>query len=116
MATKGNLPVEAYVLVLIGGILMLLGGAIFAILGAVVFSFISLAGVGSLIGLIGIISGIIVIFSALMMKSKNVQRVRLWSAIALIFSIVSIANGGGFVIGFILGLVGSVMGLAYKGK
>jgi hypothetical protein len=116
MATKGNLPVEAYVLVLIGGILMLLGGAAFAILGAVVFSLVSLAGVGSLIGIIGIISGIIVILSALMMKSKDAQRVRLWSAIALIFSIVSIANGGGFVIGFILGLVGSVMGLAYKGK
>ena len=116
MATKGNMPIEAYVLVLIGGILMLLGGAVFAFLGAVIFSLISLAAVGSLLGIIGIISGIIVIFSALMMKSKNVQRVRMWSAIALIFSIVSIANGGGFVIGFLIAIVGSVIGLAYKGK
>ncbi len=114
MAARANKkPVAAVMLVLVGGILVLLGGILFAALGAALFSLIQLAGVGSLLGIIGIVSGLAMIFSAFMMWSTDPMRVRMWGVIAIIFSLLSIANGGGFVIGFILGVVGSIMAFAY---
>jgi len=112
MATQ-NKPTAAFALVLIGGIFTLLGGIAVAILGGIATLF--LAGIGATLGLIGIISGIIMIVAAVLMNSTDVSKVHIWSIIALIFTIIGLANGGGFIIGFILGLVGSILGLVYKG-
>ncbi|HUC39155.1 MAG TPA: hypothetical protein VL944_03435 [Candidatus Acidoferrum sp.] len=113
--TVRHKPSAAFILVLLGGILILIGGLAVAGIGAAASSLLSLGALGGLAGTIGVVSGLIVIFSAFMIHSTNPGRVHLWSLIALIFCIISIANGGGFVIGFILALVGSIIGTSYKG-
>ncbi|MCL4411602.1 hypothetical protein M1329_01555, partial [Candidatus Marsarchaeota archaeon] len=66
-------------------------------------------------GVLGIVSGIIMILASVMLYNTNVSKVKTWSIIALVFSIISLGAFGGFVIGFILGLIGSILGLTYKG-
>ncbi len=112
MAKQG--PTAAFVLVLIGGILTLIGGIVVAAIGASLFSLVALGAVGGLIGVVGILSGIIMIVASFMIRSGNASSIRMWSVIALVFTIIGLANGGGFIIGFVLGLVGSILGLAYK--
>ena len=106
MATQ-NKPTAAFVLVLIGGIFTLLEGIAVAIIGAEIFF---LARIG-----VEIISGIIMIVAAVLMNNTNISKVHMWSEAALLFTIIGLASGGGFVIGFILGLIGSILGLVYKG-
>ncbi len=112
----------AFVLSLIGGILILIGaimGAIFLALVGAAFETISLFGmVGELLlilGIVGLIFAILVIIGAFMINSGNPQRVRMGGIIVLIFSILSLFTaGGGFFIGSILGLVGGILALVWK--
>ncbi len=108
-----NKPTAAFALVLIGGIFTLLGGIAVAVIGGALTFF--LAGIGAALGIIGIIAGILMIVAAVLMNTTDISKVHTWSIIALVFSIIGLANGGGFFIGFILGLVGSILGLVYKG-
>lgn len=39
-----------------------------------------------------------------------------WGVVILVFSILSIVTGGGFIIGFILGIIGGALALAWKPK
>ena len=105
-------PTAAFILVLIGGIFVLTGGIMLSLIGLFMTFFIM--GVGSVFGIIGIISGIMMIISAAMINTTNKAQIKTWSVIALIFSVVSIANFGGFVIGFLFGLVGSILGLVVE--
>ncbi len=116
-------PTAAFVLSLIAGILILLGGILGAIVGiiggAMVGAIPGLGWLGGLIvalGLIGLIFGILVIVGAVMINSGERDKVKTGSIIVLIFSILSLFVGGtgGFVIGFILGLIGSILGLTWK--
>ena len=69
-------------------------------------------------GYVGVIAGIIVLVAgvlAYMAAPSNVGRVKMFGAVALVFSLISLVNGGGFVIGFILALIGSILALIYKG-
>ncbi len=114
-ARVGNKPTAAFVLTLLGGIFVLLGGIAVTMLGAAVTLFFAHAAIGGLLGLLGIIAGIIIIVAAVLLNSTDESRVKEWSVVALVLTIISIVNGGGFIIGFILGLVGSILGLTYKG-
>lgn len=116
-------PTAAFVLSLIAGILILLGGiygAIVGIIGGAIIGVIpGLGWLGGLIvalGFLGLIFGILVIVGAVMINSGERDKVKTGSIIVLIFSILSLFPGGigGFVIGFILGLVGSILGLTWK--
>jgi len=116
-------PTAAFVLSLIGGILILLGGIVGAIIGIIGGAAISiipgfgwLGGLIVILGFLGLIFGIIVIIGAVMINSGEKDKVRTGSILVLIFSILSLFVGGtgGFVIGFILGLVGSILGLTWK--
>lgn len=118
---SGERPVAAFVLSLIGGILILLGSivtALFAgIFGGVMMFFPFLGGLGALIifiGILGLIFGIIILVGAVMIYSNNPSRIRTGSIIVLVFSILSLFTGGGFIIGFILTLIGSILGLVWK--
>lgn len=113
-------PAVAFVLSLVGGVLILINGvwvlAIGKIIGAtgiirLVEVFARLIG---LLGALGTVFGILVIISSAMMYHKDPSRVRNWSTIALIFSVLSLITGGGFLVGFVLGLVGSILGLTWK--
>ncbi|MCL4380903.1 MAG: DUF6114 domain-containing protein [Candidatus Marsarchaeota archaeon] len=105
-------PMAAFVLVLVGGIFVLLSGVMLSLMGSIMTFFIM--GVGGIFGIIGIVSGIMMIISAAMINTTHKAQIKTWSVIALIFSVVSIANFGGFIIGFLFGLIGSILGLVFE--
>lgn len=96
---------------LIGGIFILLNGLLIAALGALA-SFIFIPGGVPVLawGIMGIVFALIVIVGAFVLHSNPDQHM-MWGAIILIFSIISIVIGGGFIIGMILGSIGGVLAL-----
>ncbi len=120
-------PTAAFVLSLISGILILLTGILMLVAAGLIGSISEglipgmpypLELLGSLImviGVIGLIFGIIVLVGASMIYSGEPSKVRIGSILVLIFSILSLfIVGGGFFIGFILGLIGGILGLTWK--
>lgn len=119
MKKLGEKPTAAFVLSLIGAIFILINGLLvatmFAAGGALVG--ILLPGLGAMmiiLGALAIVFGIIVIIGAIMINSGERNKVRIGSVLVLIFSIISLVTGGGFIIGFILCLIGSILGLVWK--
>jgi hypothetical protein len=117
----GNKPTAAFVLSLIGGILILVLGGVFAlVLGAVGVGLGVIPGVGffgalaAIFGILAVVFGILVIVGAIMINSGEPARVRTGGILVLIFSVISLLAGGGFFIGFILGLVGGILALTWK--
>jgi hypothetical protein len=115
-------PTAAFVLSLIGGIFILLHAiAVLIFVGVIgsAFSVVPIFGmIGGLLmifGIVGLIFAILVIIGAVMINSGDPQRVRTGGILVLIFSILSLFTaGGGFFIGFILGLVGGILALVWK--
>jgi hypothetical protein len=114
-------PTAAFVLSLLGGIFIIIGGliyaVIFSIIGGVfdVFGFGGLGGIITIIGVLGIVWGILVLVGAIMMNSEDKSKVRTGSILVLIFSILSwFGAAGGIIIGFLLGLIGSILGLTWN--
>jgi len=111
-------PVGAYLLVLIGGIFVLIGGLLTIFFGSFFggmmfhlgYSFGS--GMFALMWIFGIVSGLMMMVAASKLNTIKKSETAKWSAIALMFSILSVIDMGGFGIGFILGIVGSILGLA----
>ncbi|MGC9165777.1 MAG: DUF6114 domain-containing protein, partial [Thermoprotei archaeon] len=107
-------PTGAFVLSLLAGIFILLGGIAISAMG----SFIPIPFAGAIIvilGLLGMIFGIIIIFGSMMINSGDPSKVKNGGIIVLIFSILSlITSSGGFIIGFILGLIGGILALTWK--
>jgi hypothetical protein len=117
----GEKPTAAFVLSLLGAIFIILGGLVYMVLFSFigsVFDFIGMGGVGDIfviMGVLGLIWGILVLVGALMMNSGDPGKVRTGSVLVLVFSIISwFGAAGGFVIGFILGLIGAILGLTWK--
>ena len=114
-----EMPNTAFALVLAGGMLILIGGFVMEMLTvALPFAGMMMGGIQYLsIGwsaaavFIGIICGITVIISAVIMRTRDANRLLTWAIIALVASAVSLVGGGGLVIGFVLALAGSVIGL-----
>lgn len=112
-------PTAAFVLSLIGGIIILINGVLFAVAAAIVGSLAAffMPAFGALalaIAVPGLIFGIIIIIGAALMHTTDPSKVKTGSILVLIFSILSIIIGGGFIIGLILGVVGGALGLAWK--
>lgn len=97
----------AFVLSLIGGIFILINGLLLAIGGAFLIAFF---GAGIVLILLGLVFGFGTLLAALMLNSHPRDHVT-WGVIIIVFSILSIVIGGGFIIGMILGLVGGVLAL-----
>lgn len=121
VSVMGSKPTAAFVLSLIGGVLIVICGLGYAVLGAVCGSIASMApgggGAGAAIFLymaLGLISGIIVIAGAVMINKAEPDKVKNGSILVILFSIVSLVSGGGFYIGAILGIIGGVLGLVWK--
>lgn len=111
MAEYKDKPTAAFVLSLIGGIFILLGGIVIAFVGAL--ATLAIGGVGIAIGGAGIAMGLVIIVGSVMMESNPDTHVA-WGVIILILSIFSWLTAlGGFVIGFLLGLIGSILALTY---
>jgi len=110
-------PTAAFALSLIGGIFILLGGIVYVALGSAVGGLGFGLG-GSIIaglGVFGLICGILTILGAVWINSGEKGKVRTGSILVLIFSILSWLGGaGGFFIGFLLGLIGAILGLTWN--
>ncbi len=111
-------PSTAYLLSLIGGILILIDGlltVVAAFLGAAVVAGIGFAGLGLLLiafGIIALLFSLVVLYGALQLKSRP-QTARTWGILILVFSLISFLGGGGFIIGAILGLIGGVLAIVW---
>ena len=108
-------PTAAFVLSLIGGIFILLGALLWLIVGQfLAFLAIDIGLGATLMGVVGIVMALIIMIGGVMMYMKPEQHV-VWGVIVLILSIVSIPfSFAGAVIGFILALVGGILGLVFK--
>ena len=83
-----------------------------AIIGAV-FTFFAF-GIGAVIGILGIAWGVIIIAAANNLRAHPEQHAT-WGALILVFSLISWVGGiGGLLIGFLLGLIGGIMAIAWQ--
>ena len=114
-------PIKAFNLALTAGILIITNAVL---LGVVAKWFIGIMPTlpGSsgndpmlLLGLamVGLTLGVIVLIGALMLHFKPANK-KVWGIMIIVFSIPSVIMGGGFIIGFILGIVGGIIALSRK--
>ena len=59
------------------------------------------------ISIIALICDALVLFAAIMLRTKPENK-KAWGILITVFSIPSVITGGGFIIGFILGIIGGV--------
>lgn len=64
---------------------------------------------------VGLICGVLVLLGAIMLCSDQADK-RAWGIMIVAFSIPSVVTGGGFIIGFILGILGGAKALSRKTK
>ncbi|MCW4032415.1 MAG: hypothetical protein NWF08_03375 [Candidatus Bathyarchaeota archaeon] len=121
----------AYIVSIIAGILIILGslytkmwgtwltGGIVGMMGR------QSHGIMTVTWILGLISGIIVLYSAIMLKIRPGEADEglrkcciVWGTMILIFSIFSLVGGsmGGFLIGAILGIIGGALALLSRPK
>jgi len=63
---------------------------------------------------VGIISGIIVMLSGVLSYDPKGNRLKTFSIVAIIFSLISIIGAAGFIIGLVFGIIGGILGLMKK--
>jgi hypothetical protein len=115
----------AFVLSLIGGIVIALGGVVSLFWSSYGWSWYGMMGhwmmgdfgydTGMMFGfsLAALVSGILVIVGAIMLNARPEEHTA-WGSIVLIFSIVSFIGMGGFFIGALLGIAGGALALSLK--
>jgi hypothetical protein len=131
--TTSAYPRTASVLALIGGTMILLAGVLFVAVSIFVLPNINYSSyninvpqglnsgsipalVSGFVGVMGafeLVSGVIVLVSAVMLLSNLGQR-KTWGVLILVFSILSFIGFGGFFAGAILGMVGGILTLRWK--
>ena len=105
-------PVAAFILSLIGGVFIMVAGFIVSAIGALLTYF--MMGVGAVAGLLGIICGIVIIICAVTLYTKP-QEHTAPGILIIVFSALSLFGaGGGFLVGFILSLIGGILGVTWK--
>lgn len=62
---------------------------------------------------IGLVCGVLVLLGATMLRKAPVNR-KIWGIVIIVFSISSVITGGGFIIGFILGIIGGALAFSRK--
>ena len=118
---RSEKPTRAFNLSLIAGILILANAASVAA-AATWFPWImpTLPGTSGndttvlyTVATVGLICGVLVLLGAVMLRSRPVNR-KAWGLMIIVFSIPSVITGGGFIIGFILGIIGGALALSRK--
>jgi hypothetical protein len=64
---------------------------------------------------VGLICGVLVLLGTLMLNRKPANK-KVWGIMIIVFSAPSVIMGGGFIIGFILGIIGGAKALSLKPK
>ena len=119
-------PYAAFVLSLVGGVLILLGGLVgFMWSGWFYWGGwgMGMMGPGMMWGwmpwfwtvfpAVGLISGAAILIAAYMLYNNPAQA-QIWGTIVLAFSITSLLSMGGFLVGALLGLVGGILALTWR--
>lgn len=121
-AQQASMPKKAtlgFALSLVGGILILLRGIVRIVAGDII-TFVGsdevrhrfLAGLTlNIIGGIAVLFGIVIIFGAYLIYSRMDAT---GGTIVLIFSLVSILAGSGWLVGLILGVIGGILAILKK--
>jgi len=121
-------PTAAFILSLIGAVLIIINamiiavfttvaGAILSIVGRTLGAFLGrLGGFIFLMGIVGVVIGIIILVGAFMINSEDKTRITTGSIIVIVFSVISFLIGGGFIMGSILCIVGGILGLTWSPK
>lgn len=105
-------PAVAYMLALVAGVLVVLNGLL--LLVAEVTLGLGVFGGGLAFGLIGILLGLMIIYAAVRLNAQPNEHVS-WGAVIIVFSMISlVVVGGGFILGFLLGLIGGILAIAWK--
>ena len=108
----GKVPTTGAILTIVGGLFILLGGALVATLGAII-SFL-LPGLGALLIVGGLSVGVLTLVMGLLMFLSPSHK-SVWGALTIVLAVVSIPFGlGGFILGFILALIGGILAITYK--
>ena len=128
---KSGYPRTASILALVGGVVIVLGGALLMAVSAFILPHLDytnlktptalapgslpalVSGVVGTMGLFGLISGVIVLVSAIMLLT-NPSRWKTWGVLVLVFSVMSFLGLGGFIVGALLGIVGGILALRWK--
>ncbi|HZY69933.1 MAG TPA: DUF6114 domain-containing protein [Thermoplasmata archaeon] len=108
-------PIAAFAVSLVGGLLVFIAGVFLAIAGSVASS-AGLYGAGSVLGglgFLGILFGFIVVALGALLFRDPESHVGYGIAI-LVFSLLSIFGGGGFILGLILGVVGGILASVFQ--
>ena len=119
--SQREMPKQAYTLSLIAGILIACNAVAVGVAGAYFpWIFPTLPGSDNnatvpflSIAAIGLICGALVLLGAVMLH-MNPQNKKAWGLIVTVFSIPSVITGGGFIIGFILGIIGGAKAFRRK--
>jgi hypothetical protein len=105
-------PYAAFVLSLVGGVLILVGGLLgLTWLGWPMWGW--MPGFLLAFSAVGLVSGAAVVTAAYMLYNKPSQA-QTWGTIVLVFAIVSLLSAGGFIIGALLGIVGGLLALTWR--
>jgi MFS family permease len=131
MTEKSSYPNVASIIALIGGILILLGGMLLTAVSAFVLPYLTytdvnpppdllpsgiphlVSGMVGVMGVFGLISGVMVLASAVMVRLRPDHR-ETWGILMLVFSLLSFISLGGFILGALLGIVGGIMTLRWR--
>lgn len=62
---------------------------------------------------IGLVSGLVILASALTLQSKP-EQAQTWGILILVFSVVSLLSVGGFLVGAILGIIAGILALTWR--
>ncbi len=110
-------PSIAVILSVIGGILILISGLVLFGVGIAGTPVVPGVAVSVILGagVWGIICGIIVIVAGYMVYTRPMSH-STYGIIVLIFSILSFAESGGYIIGGILGIIGGLWAIFWKPK
>jgi CDP-diglyceride synthetase len=126
-------PVAAYILALVGGVIVFLTGIIGLVwfatngpnwggfggwIGGMMGGYHSFMGGGeygffSVISIFGLISGAIMIVGAVMLALQPQEHLT-WGVLILVFALVSFVDMGGYFIGGILGVIGGAFAISYR--
>ena len=67
------------------------------------------------ISVLTLICGVLVLFGATMLRSKPENK-KTWGTLIIVFSVSSVITGGGFIIGFILGIISGIKAFRWKAR
>jgi hypothetical protein len=115
-APSHDKPTAAMVLAIIGGVFILLGGISELILASAITALSFGVIGGSLVvgGSIGAVLGILIIVMAALLYANTSNHV-IFGVLIIVFSVISLTSFlGGFVLGFILALIGGILAITWK--